>query len=111
MSTTTRRAIRGARRPYIESGPIEMGDGEFVMRARRLIMDEKTTSDAYAYFKVRDWPNSTETTYGPYSGSNPIALRFAARALCMKVSFVTAAASRWGPPKLHLLPAGKRLAA
>lgn len=97
--------------PYIESGPIEMGDGEFAMRARRLIMDEKTTSDAYAYFKVRDWPNSTETTYGPYSGSNPIALRFAARALRMKVSFVTAAASRWGPPKLHLLPAGKRLAA
>jgi hypothetical protein len=101
----------GGSTPYLESGPIELGDGEYVMRARRAIFDEKTVGDVNAYFKARDWPGDTETTYGPYTAPNPIALRFAARAVRMRIEFGEAAASRWGGAKLHLMPGSKRLAA
>lgn len=102
----------GGNTPYLESGPIELGTGEHVMRVRKAILDEKMQGDVNVYFKTRDWPGDSETTYGPYDADdgNPIPLHFAARALRMRVEFGEAAASRWGPPKLMLLEGSKRLA-
>lgn len=101
----------GGATPFLESGPVEIGDGESIMRVRRAIFDEKTVGDVNAYFKVRDWPGMSETTFGPYAAPNPIALRFAARAVRMRIEFGEAAASRWGPPRFEALAGSKRLAA
>jgi hypothetical protein len=103
----------GGNTPYLESGPIEIGDGERIMRVRKAIFDEKTQGDVTVYFKTRDWPGDSETTSAAYTASagNPIALHFAARAVRLRVEFSTAAASRWGPPRLMLLEGSKRLAA
>ncbi len=101
----------GGATPFLESGPIEIGDGEQVMRIRRAIFDEKTVGDVNVYFKTRDWPGDTEITYGPYTGPNPVPLHFAARAVRLRVEFAEAAASRWGPPRLQTVPGGRRLAA
>lgn len=102
-------ATYGGDIPYVESGPYELGEGEQIMRARRLIADEATAGDVSVSFKVRDWPNDSETTYGPYTIDNPTNLRFAARQARMVVTGVASASWRWGTPRVQLLPGGKRL--
>ncbi|MEQ1492495.1 MAG: hypothetical protein ABL932_18275, partial [Terricaulis sp.] len=92
-----------------ESGPYELGEGDQILRARRLIADEATSGDVSVSFKVRDWPNDTETTYGPYTIDNPTSIRFAARQARMVVTGVASAAWRWGIPRVDVVTGGKRL--
>ena len=99
----------GGDTPYAESGPYELGDGDQIMRARRLIADEKTAGDVSVSFLTRDWPNDTETTYGPYTIDNPTSIRFAARQARVKVTGVTSASWRWGIPRVDVIDGGKRL--
>jgi hypothetical protein len=99
----------GGDTPYAESGPYELGDGEQIMRARRLIADEGTAGDVSVSFITRDWPNDSETTYGPYTIDNPTSIRFAARQARIKVTGVASASWRWGIPRVDVLEGGKRL--
>lgn len=102
----------GGATPYLESGPIELGNGDRTMRVRKLILDEKTQGDVRIYFKIREWPGDTETTTPiSYSGVNFIPVHIAARALRVRVEFTQASASRIGPMKLDLLEGSKRMAA
>lgn len=94
--------------PYAESGPYELGEGDTIMRARRLIADEKTTADVVVRFLVKDWPNGSETTYGPYTPSNPTSVRFAARSARMKVTGSVATSWRWGTPRVDVVEGGRR---
>lgn len=95
--------------PIVRSGPYEIGDGERVMRVRRLIADERTAGDVRVSFKVRDWPNDSEATFGPYTISNPVSVRFAARQARMIVEGVAPASWRWGAPRVDVVDGGKRL--
>lgn len=99
----------GGDTPYAESGPYELGDGEQIMRARRLIADEATAGDVSVSFITRDWPNDSETTYGPYTIDNPTSIRFAARQARIKVTGVASASWRWGIPRVDVLEGSKRL--
>lgn len=101
-------AAYGGDTPYCESGPYELGEGERIMRARRLIADELTAGDVSASFKVRNWPNDSETTYGPYTISNPTSLRFAARQARLVVTGVASASWRWGYPRVDVVEGSKR---
>jgi len=95
--------------PQAESGPYELGEGDRVLRARRLIGDEITSGDVRVSFMASDWPNSSETTYGPYTIANPVSIRFAARKARMKVEFfMPALNSRWGYPRVDVLAGGRR---
>lgn len=94
--------------PYAESGPIELGNGEHRMRVRRFIADEKTAGDVKVSYKVRDWPNDAETTYGPYTIDNPTTSRFSGRQVRMIVTGNVATSWRWGTPRLDLMEGGRR---
>ena len=94
--------------PYAKSGPIELGDGDNIMRARRLIADETTAGDVNVNFITRDWPNDSETTYGPYSPANPTSVRFSARQVRLHVVGDQAVSWRWGTPRLDVIPGSKR---
>lgn len=103
-------ASHGGLDPIVRSGPYELGNGDRIMRARRLIADEKTAGDVQVSFLTRDWPNDTETTHGPYAIANPTNIRFAARQARMVVEFTTAAQnSRWGVPRVDVIEGGRRL--
>lgn len=93
--------------PYIEGGPLDLSDGN-MMRVREFVPDEKTAGDVTVSFYTKDWPNGTLTTYGPYTASNPIDLRFEAKQV--KVRYTGATASDWrvGVPRLELVEAGWR---
>jgi hypothetical protein len=94
--------------PYAESGPVEIGSGEQVMSVRQLIPDEQTLGEVVVSFKTRMYPTATETTYGPYSASEPTSVRFSGRQV--KVRYTGAVLDDWrvGLNRLDVLPAGKR---
>lgn len=94
--------------PYAESGPIELGNGDHRMRVRRFIADELTAGDVSVSFKVRDWPNDSETTYGPYTPDNPTTSRFSGRQVRLRIDGAQPALWRWGVPRLDLMQGGKR---
>lgn len=94
--------------PYAESGPIELGQGDRIMRARRLICDELTAGDVNVSFKVRDWPNDSETTYGPYTPANPTSVRFSGRQVKLYVAGDQATSWRWGTGRLDVVEGSKR---
>lgn len=92
--------------PYATSGPFELGNGDGIMRCRRVIFDEKTQGDVSLTVYTRDWPNGSETAYGPYTAPNPVNVRFAGRQARQKVAF--AAAGQWGAPRFDVITGGKR---
>jgi hypothetical protein len=70
---------------FAETGPIEVGNGDNLAVITRLIPDEKTLGDVTVKFKSRLYPTSTETTHGPFTMSNPTAVRFTGRQVKMRV--------------------------
>lgn len=96
----------GGSTPYAESGPAETGEGDNIIRIRRVIFDEKTSGDVQMRIKTRDWPNGTETTVGPYSSGNPVNVRIAGRQVRMRVEFLTG--GQWGTARFELVDGGKR---
>lgn len=100
----------GSASPIVRSGPYELGEGDRILRARRLISDEITAGEWQVSFMVRDWPNDGETTYGPYALDNPTSIRFAARQARVEIELITPSQSaRWGIPRVDVLEGGKRL--
>ena len=85
-----------------------LGEGDTIMRAKKLIADEKTAGDVTVSFKVRDWPNDSETTYGPYTIDNPTNIRFAARQARLVVTGSAASGWRWGVPRVDTQAGGRR---
>ena len=96
----------GGSTPYAESGPQEIGEGDAITRVRRLIFDEKTSGDVQVSMKMRDWPNGTETTAGPYASGNPVSVRLAGRQMRLRVEFLQA--GEWGTPRFEVIEGGKR---
>lgn len=94
--------------PFVESGPVEIQPGENIMNVRQLIPDEQTLGEVVVSFKTRMYPTATETTYGPYSASEPTSVRFSARQV--KIRYTGAVLGDWrvGLNRLDVTPAGKR---
>jgi hypothetical protein len=79
--------------PFIETGPIEIGQGDAMAEVQRVVPDQLNDGDVTATFLGRMWPNGAETTYGPVSLTSPTDLLFQAREI--RVRFTGAAASSW----------------
>ena len=95
--------------PFAESGPYELtGAGENIMSVRRVIPDEQTLGEVVVSFKTRMYPTSTETTYGPYTASQPTDVRFAARQV--KVRYTGNVLEDWrvGVNRFDVVAMGKR---
>jgi hypothetical protein len=93
---------------YAETGPIEIADGNQLVKVREIIPDEVTLGDTRVRFYVKDWPTDSETTYGPYTLSAPTELRFAGRQVRMRVEGVNLTDWRIGAPRLDIVQGGRR---
>ena len=60
--------------PFVETGPIKIGNGDDIAHVLWAITDEPT------------WPDDTEYVYGPYDTGNPASLRFSGRHFRMKLT-------------------------
>lgn len=94
--------------PYAESGPLEIGTGEQVMNVRQVIPDENTLGDVVVSFKTRMYPTSTESSYGPYTASQPTSVRFSGRQVKVKYTGSSLGDWRVGINRLDVVAAGKR---
>lgn len=98
----------GAATPSIESGPLETGNGDRVMRVQRIIPDDKTLGDVQATLYASFYPDQTESTNGPFSLADPTSVRITARQLRIKIQEVTATAWRLGVLRIGIVLAGRR---
>ncbi len=72
--------------PFIESGSIQIGNGDQVMSVTEVIPDELTLGSVTASFKTKFYPTSTETEHGSVSLANPTSVRFQGREVKMKLT-------------------------
>jgi hypothetical protein len=100
--------LYGGAVPYCMTGPMELGEGDRITKVLELIPDEKTRGDAQITFYGKDSPNGAETTFGPYTMSDFVDVRFAARQAKMKVQFIANTNSRWGTARLNVVQGGRR---
>lgn len=94
--------------PYLESGPLQIGEGENTMMIRELIPDESTQGDVRARFATKWYPNGTEYDYGPYSMANPTSVRFSGRQFKAKLEGVELTDWRVGSFRFDVVPGGRR---
>jgi hypothetical protein len=95
--------------PFIESGPIEIGDGDHVYRVQRIVPDEKNLGDVRARFYTGFFPTETEVERGPYTLTNPTSVRFAARQVRLRLEEASAGENwRIGVTRLGIIQEGRR---
>jgi hypothetical protein len=99
--------------PYLESGPIEVGDGDRVLVLKQLIPDESTQAgqalgSVRARITSRLFPTGVESTHGPYTLANPTDIRITARQLKLKIEEITEGEWRVGVLRLDGEPGGRR---
>jgi len=73
-----------------------------------MLPDERTQGDVTATFKTRFYPNGTERSYGPFSMSNPVSMRFTGRQIRMRISGARLADWRVGINRIDVVQGGKR---
>jgi hypothetical protein len=98
----------GAETPFVESGPISLGNGDQVMKVNKLIPDELNQGDVEVSFKTRFYPNGNESEYGPYTTANPTSVRFTGRQVRMRVEAINNADFRVGVMRIEARAGGRR---
>ena len=94
---------------FVQSGPIEIGNGDRYMVAKSLISDESAAGAVTATFKTRNYPTASETTHGPFTlTSTPTSVRFTGRQVNMRVTGVSNSSWRVGNMRLDVVPGGRR---
>lgn len=94
--------------PFAEGGPIEIGEGDRVMRCQKLIPDEKTMGDVTATFFLRSAPGGEERMFGPYALADKADLRFEARQVKLRYSGAVLSDWRVGTARLDVTAGGRR---
>lgn len=93
---------------FAETGPLQIGSGDNLMVARKLIPDEQTAGDVTATFKTRFYPNAEETSHGPFNMANPTSVRFQGRQVQMRVTGDQQTGWRVGNMRLDVVQGGAR---
>lgn len=94
--------------PFLEGGPIELGNGDNVIYPQLLMPDDKTVGDVTATFLVRFEPDGPETSFGPYTLTKRTDIRFCGREVKVRFDGVTNTSWRIGQPRLDILAGGER---
>lgn len=92
----------------IESGPVEIGDGDRVVRVQRIVPDDDTLGDVSASLYTSFFPDQAETLNGPYTLANPTSVRLTARQVRLKLTEAAATAWRVGVVRLGGVLGGRR---
>ena len=99
---------QAAKVPYVESGPIELGNGDRVLSCTSLIPDVTSLGDITTTFFTRLYPTDSDTQHGPFTMTAPTSVRFTGRTCRMRCTSDSSAAWNVGVPRLELQPGGRR---
>jgi hypothetical protein len=98
----------GTEVPYLESGPLEIGNGDTLLAATKLIPDEKTLGDVAVTLFSRLHPTGTEVTHGPFSAAEPTPVRVTARQVRLRLTEGVERDWRVGTFRMQVVPSGRR---
>lgn len=105
----------GEDNPFVESGPVKIGEGDQVMDVLGVVADEKTLGDAEATLYARYEPMGEESTEGPFVAADAneqgqVEARFSARVVRLRLTQSENGSKNWrvGIPALMVTPAGFR---
>lgn len=93
---------------FVRSGPVQLGIGDRVLSAVRLLPDERTQGETIATFTTRFHPNNVARTYGPYPMAAPTSVRFTGRQVEVQITGAPMTAWRVGIPRLEVRAGGAR---
>lgn len=93
---------------FVESGPVQIGNGDNVYYVNELIPDERNQGDVTATFFSRYFPNAAERSYGPFSLTNPTSVRFNGRQINMRLNAAPNTDFRVGTMRLNAKLGGRR---
>lgn len=93
---------------FAESGPVQIGNGDNIMKVREVVPDEQSLGEAVVSFKTRLYPTGAQETFGPFSAANPTSVRFSGRQVNMRVTGAVLADWRVGIFRLDAVAGGKR---
>jgi hypothetical protein len=71
---------------FIETGPLELGNGDQVVRVQQLISDEKLLGQVAATFLTTFYPMESERTFGPYTLSPLTDVRATGRQIRLRLA-------------------------
>jgi len=71
---------------YLESGPLEIGNGDRVVLVEQMLPDEKVSGQVTATFYSSDTPEAAETVSGPYTVKPRTDVRFSGRQIRVKLA-------------------------
>lgn len=94
--------------PFVESGPVSIGNGEQIMKVNEIIPDESNLGDITLTFKTRFYPTSEEFSYGPFTMLNPTGVRFQGRQVRMRITGVELNDWKAGTMRINVTPGGER---
>ena len=75
---------------FVESGAIDFAHGEHNVAVRYIYPDNENANDVTFELIMRQFPNASEYTYGPYNYNNPVPTRALGRSGKVKVNFQSA---------------------
>lgn len=93
---------------FVESGPINIADGDNVMRITEMIPEEETQGEVSVKFKTRFYPNGSETEHGPFDPANPTSVRMTGRQVRVRIDGDAEANWRVGDVRLRVSGGGRR---
>lgn len=93
---------------FLESGPVQIGNGDRVFYVNELIPDERNQGEVVVSFSSKYYPNAAQWNYGPYSMTNPTSVRFNGRQVKMKVVAQGNTDWRIGTMRLNAVGGGRR---
>lgn len=94
--------------PSLESGPMEIGEGDRLVQIQRMLPDDDTAGDVNVTLYSAPNPDTAETTHGPYTISAKTDLRVKARQVRVKLTEVNATSWRVGTIRLGVTPSSRR---
>lgn len=96
--------------PFLESGPIELGDGDQTMDIQRIVPDERNLGEVEAKLFTALFPTDTEREFGPFSTTQPTFTRAKARQVRLRLQEKDGAGNTWriGTFRLGVVPSSRR---
>lgn len=94
--------------PYLESGPMELGDGDTLVSLQKVIPDDKTVGDVAMTIYTAPNPDTAETSNGPYTLTAHTTIRLKARQIRVKLVEAVATAWRVGVIRLGVQASSRR---
>lgn len=99
---------KGGASTFCESGPVEIAQGDQLVRIQRIVPDDKTLGDVTLTLFTSLFPDDAEVSHGPYAAADPTNVRVTGRQARIRFDEYNAVAWRVGTMRLGVIPVGRR---